>query len=259
MAPDSRKLQMPGDAPQIGESLVKPYSYKTPRGIKGPSVRIYWGSRCLKDEKNSAWWFCLILGVPINPVAYMDPYTSIQIRRESIYLDKYYIYILYLNQSGQLIVIHQTEKSTGIRASISYHLLKVTMYDLNHPGWFPGTSCHFPGETLLTELGFPTMTARKLFFNSSASVECVAMESFHRTQFHASFWTAKGYTSCFFSFLGNGCTWKTTLRSTGIIISLPLQSSCHNVEQIVWYQRQFSRLFTAVKRYVDTRNWPCAW
>ena len=28
-----------------------------------------------------------------NPVAYMDPYTSIQIRRESIYLDKYYIYI----------------------------------------------------------------------------------------------------------------------------------------------------------------------
>ena len=167
------------------------------------------------------------------------------------------MYIIYLNQSGQLVVIHQTEKNTGIRASISYHLLKVTMYDLHHPGWFPGTSCHFPGETLLTELGFPTMTARKLFFNSSASVECLAMESFHRTQFHASFWTAKGYTSCFFFFSGKRMDMNK--HYTRGIISLHLQSSCHNVEQIVWYQRQFSRLFTAVKRYVDTRNWPCAW
>lgn len=86
MAPDSRKLQRPGDAPQIGESLVKPYSYKT-------ALR-------------------LILGVPFSILWPIRIHTHQFRLEENLYI--------YMNQSGQLIVIHQTEKNTGIRASISY-------------------------------------------------------------------------------------------------------------------------------------------
>lgn len=144
-----------------------------------------------------------------NPVAYTDPYTSIQIRRESIYIYES-IWSTYSNSPNWKK--HWNK---------SFYLIPSTTC------WrwrFPDPSCHFPGETLLTELGFPTMTARKLFFNSSASVECWAMESFHRTQFHASFWTAKGYTSCFVFFSGKWLHMKknTTLAASSVCTCSPV-------------------------------------
>ena len=119
MAPDSRKLQMPGDAPQIGRNgeavqLQNPkcecpifkatnlylfYSdlKRNERITQGKNFGIANGSSFKGHQRaiiaNVLRVHCLMK----NSVAYTDPYTSIQTRRESIYLDKYYVY--YISES----------------------------------------------------------------------------------------------------------------------------------------------------------------